>query len=149
MKRFHLNLNVTDLDKSMAFYNELFAAEPAVVEDDYAKWMLDDPFINFSISTRGAKTGIDHIGIEASDENELAMIRERLVRADSPILDEDDANCCYANSKKAWISDPDGVAWETFFSKGRIANYGDGTGEVPARIAAEGKPATERTGTCC
>jgi catechol 2,3-dioxygenase-like lactoylglutathione lyase family enzyme len=149
MKRFHVNLNVTDLDKSIAFYNELFAAEPTLVEEDYAKWMLDDPFINFSIATRGEKTGIDHIGLEAGDETELAMIRDRLVRADSPILDEADANCCYANSKKAWISDPDGVAWETFFSKGRIADYGDGTGEVPARIAAEGKPAAERTGSCC
>lgn len=149
MKRFHVNLNVTDLDKSIAFYNELFAAEPTVLEDDYAKWMLDDPYVNFSISTRGAQTGVDHIGLEAGDEDELAVIRDRLVRADSPILDEDDANCCYANSKKAWISDPDGVAWETFFSRGRIADYGDGTGEVPARIAAEGKPAAERTGSCC
>lgn len=145
MKRFHVNLNVRDLEKSIAFYNELFAAEPVVREEDYAKWMLDDPYVNFSISTRGETPGIDHVGLEAGDEDELGVIRQRLVRADSPILDEDNANCCYANSKKAWIMDPDGIAWETFFSRGRIADYGDGTGEVPARIANQGTPA----GACC
>ncbi len=100
MKRFHVNMTVKDLDKSIRFYNELFATQPTVRKDDYAKWMLDDPFINFSISTKGENAGIDHIGIQANDEAELAVIRERLVKADSPILDEENANCCYANSKR-------------------------------------------------
>jgi lactoylglutathione lyase len=150
MKRFHINLSVRDLEKSIAFYNELFAAEPTRREDDYAKWMLDDPYINFALTPRGAQKGIDHIGLQASDEDELAAIRERLVRADSPILDEENANCCYANGKKAWISDPDGVAWETFHTRGDITNYGDGSGESPNhqgadRISDPGRP----SGACC
>ncbi len=127
MKRLHINLIVKDLEKSVGFYSQLFASEPTLQKDDYAKWMLDDPRVNFAISTRGLKKGIDHLGVQAEDEEELAEIRERLVKADRPIFDQEDVQCCYADSKKAWIKDPDGVAWETFFSKGQITNYGDGS----------------------
>ncbi|WP_421787521.1 ArsI/CadI family heavy metal resistance metalloenzyme [Hyphobacterium sp.] len=135
MKRFHVNLTVKDIDKSVAFYNELFAAEPVIRKDDYAKWMLDDPFVNFSVSTKGTVAGVDHVGIEASSEDELALIRERLVKADSPIFDQEAVNCCYAESKKAWIRDPDGVAWETFHTTGQTTNYGDGVTPERAHFA--------------
>jgi catechol 2,3-dioxygenase-like lactoylglutathione lyase family enzyme len=144
MKRFHVNLTVKDIDKSVAFYNELFGAEPAVLKDDYAKWMLEDPFVNFSISTKGSVAGIDHVGIEANSAEELAMIRERLVKADSPIFDQDAVNCCYADSKKAWIRDPDGVAWETFHTTGQTTNYGDGI--TPERAHFAESAAAKR---CC
>ncbi|WP_421790906.1 ArsI/CadI family heavy metal resistance metalloenzyme [Hyphobacterium sp.] len=145
MKRFHVNLTVKDIEKSVAFYNELFATTPSVLEKDYAKWMLDDPFVNFSISTKGEHHGIDHIGLEAGDEDELAEIRERLVKADSPIFDQEAVNCCYAASKKAWIRDPDGVAWETFHTTGQTTNYGDGI--TPERAHFKEIEANGRT--CC
>ncbi|WP_420433498.1 ArsI/CadI family heavy metal resistance metalloenzyme [Hyphobacterium sp.] len=145
MKRFHVNLTVKDIDKSIAFYNELFAAQPVIRKDDYAKWMLDDPFVNFSISTKGTIAGIDHVGIEADSDDDLAVIRERLVKADSPIFDQEAVNCCYADSKKAWIRDPDGVAWETFHTKGQTTNYGDGITPERAHFA-ETPAASER---CC
>lgn len=145
MKRFHVNMTVKDLDKSIRFYNELFATQPTVRKDDYAKWMLDDPFINFSVSTKGEVAGIDHVGIQANDEAELATIRERLVKADSPIFDQEAVNCCYADSKKAWIRDPDGVAWETFHTTGQTTNYGDGTAPERAHLEEAGKPSA----ACC
>ena len=145
MKRFHLNMTVKDIDRSIAFYSTLFDAKPTRREADYAKWMLDDPFINFSISTRGDKAGIDHVGLEAGDEAELAIIRERLVKADAPIFDQENTTCCYANSKKAWIADPDGVSWETFFTHDSSTSYGDGTDDVTAKLE---KPATA-SHACC
>tara|TARA_R110002073_G_scaffold5765_4_gene35400 strand:+ start:507 stop:947 length:441 start_codon:yes stop_codon:yes gene_type:complete len=145
MKRFHVNLSVKDLEKSIDFYNALFAAAPTVRKEDYAKWMLDDPFVNFSISTKGDAAGIDHVGIQASDADELAVIRDRLVKADSPILDQEAVTCCYANSKKAWIRDPDGVAWETFHTTGQTTNYGDGTAPERARTEDSIKPKS----ACC
>lgn len=145
MKRFHLNLTVRDLDRSIAFYSTLFDQDPTVKEVDYAKWMLDDPFINLSISTRGDAAGVNHVGIQANDEEELALIRGRLVKADAPILDQEAVTCCYANSKKAWISDPDGVSWETFLTHGRSTTYGEGTDAVDAAL----KPAAEKTAKAC
>lgn len=135
MQRFHMNLTVSDLERSIGFYTKLFGAEPSRLENDYAKWMLDDPRINFAISTHGSAPGIDHVGLQADDEPELTEIRSRLERADSPIFDQEDVTCCYARSTKAWIRDPDGIAWETFLSHGETTDYGDGAPEVAARIA--------------
>ena len=142
MPRLHLSLPVKDLDRSVGFYTRLFKAEPVVLESDYAKWSLDAPSVNFSISSRGENYGVDHVGLEAGSEDELAELRERLVAADQPIFDQECTTCCYAKSKKAWVRDPDGVAWETFFSHGRAAEYGDGTLDE-ARLAGKTKSA------CC
>ena len=118
MKRMHVNLSVTDLDQSIAFYNALFASKPSVLKPDYAKWMLDDPRLNFSITTRGTLKGIDHLGIQVEDDAELGEVYERLASADAPTIEEGETTCCYANSEKSWIFDPDSIAWETFLTRG-------------------------------
>lgn len=120
MKRFHVHLHVEDLDKSIAFYSELFAAEPARVESDYAKWMLEEPLVNFAISTRGARPGIDHLGFQADDPAELAAMKARAESADMALLDESETTCCYARSEKHWFTDPQGIAWEHFHTLGNI-----------------------------
>ncbi|MET3390505.1 catechol 2,3-dioxygenase-like lactoylglutathione lyase family enzyme [Variovorax sp. 1140] len=114
MKRFHVHLHVDDLDRSIAFYSRLFAATPARVEADYAKWMLEDPRLNFAISTFGSGKGIDHLGIQAEDEGELAQLRSRAELADRSLLDEGETSCCYARSEKHWVTDPQGIAWEHY-----------------------------------
>lgn len=125
MKRFHLHVGVTDLDASIAFYTHLFGAAPAVVKPDYAKWMLEDPRINFAISMReGAAKGIEHVGLQVEDEGELAEVYARLKAADRPVLEEGATTCCYAKSEKSWISDPDGVVWEAFLTNGGSTTYG-------------------------
>ena len=140
MKRLHVSLSVEDLDASVRFYSRLFAAEPRVLKPDYARWMLEDPRVNFAISTRQPGRGVNHLGIQAEDDGELAEIHERLQEAGGPMLDEGETTCCYARSKKQWISDPQGVAWETFLTRGESAVYGH---DHPAR--------TEDTaaGPCC
>ncbi|WP_376096243.1 ArsI/CadI family heavy metal resistance metalloenzyme [Roseomonas sp. CCTCC AB2023176] len=126
MKRIHVHVSVTDLDHSLRFYSALFATPPTVVKDDYAKWMLDDPRVNFAISARGAAPGVEHLGIQAEDESELAEVFTRLSAAEGPVLAEPDATCCYARSEKQWIADPSGVAWETFWTHGESTTYGQG-----------------------
>ena len=130
MKRFHVHISVDDLAQSIRFYSTLFAAEPTVVKDDYAKWMLDDPRVNFAISTVGnhtgrletdglaRRTGISHLGIQAENETELAEVYDRLSHAEQPVIEEKNTVCCYARSDKQWIADPAGVAWETFLTHG-------------------------------
>ena len=131
MKRFHVNLTVSDLDKSVDFYNTLFATEPAVVKDDYAKWMLDDPRINFSISKSARASGINHIGLQADTVDELKEIQDRLQAAQQNTFEQPQAECCYAKSTKTWVRDPDEVAWETFVTHGQITHYGnDGAPDV-------------------
>jgi catechol 2,3-dioxygenase-like lactoylglutathione lyase family enzyme len=120
MKRFHVHLHVDNLDKSIGFYSKLFAAEPARRETDYAKWMLQDPPVNFAISTRGAVTGIDHLGIQTDDAEELGELKARAAAADLALLDQGETTCCYARSDKHWITDPQGVAWEHFHTLGDI-----------------------------
>ena len=120
MKRFHVHVHVDDLSKSIAFYSKLFAAEPTRVETDYAKWMLDDPRINFAISTRGSAAGVDHLGFQVDDAAELAELKARAEAADMALLDEGETTCCYARSDKHWITDPQGIAWEHFHSLGNI-----------------------------
>jgi hypothetical protein len=114
MKRIHLHVSVDDLAKSIHFYNTLFGAEPTVEKPDYAKWMLDDPLVNFAISQRGAKPGLDHIGIQVENDGELSEIRQRLEQVEMSILTEAGTTCCYAKSDKHWVQDPSGVAWETY-----------------------------------
>src|SRR5210317_1427426 len=109
MKRMHVNLSVNDLDASIAFYNSLFACEPSVMKADYAKWMLDDPRVNFAITTRGERKGVDHLGIQVEDDAELDEVYARLKTADAPTIEEGETTCCYANSTKSWIFDPDSI----------------------------------------
>ncbi|HEX4584228.1 MAG TPA: ArsI/CadI family heavy metal resistance metalloenzyme [Burkholderiaceae bacterium] len=138
MKRFHVHVGVRDLAASIRFYSSLFDAEPTVVKSDYAKWMLEDPRINFAISERGAAVGVNHLGIQVDSAQELKALRDQVAAADLQARDEPDAACCYARSDKYWVQDPQGVAWETFHTLGRIPVFGE-------RAASE-HPAT---GACC
>ncbi|HEV2229025.1 MAG TPA: ArsI/CadI family heavy metal resistance metalloenzyme [Steroidobacteraceae bacterium] len=124
MKRFHVHVAVEDLAASVRFYSELFAAEPVVRKTDYAKWMLEDPRVNFAISQRGAQPGVEHLGIQVEDRSELQQVYARLGRAEGPVLDEGATTCCYAQSEKSWIEDPQGIKWETFLTTGESAVYG-------------------------
>ena len=118
MKRFHVHVHVADLPQSIAFYSSLFGAEPTRVEQDYAKWMLDDPRVNFAISTRGDTPGVEHLGFQTDDEAELAELKARATSADMALLDEGETSCCYAKSAKHWVVDPQGIAWEHFHTLG-------------------------------
>ena len=135
MKRFHVHLHVDDLAKSIAFYNRLFDAQPARSESDYAKWMLDDPPVNFAISTRGSKAGIDHLGIQTDDPSELAAMKSRAEAADMALLDEGETTCCYARSEKHWVTDPQGIAWEHFHTLGNIPVFNE-SAATPAEGSA-------------
>ncbi|ACD20106.1 ArsI/CadI family heavy metal resistance metalloenzyme [Paraburkholderia phytofirmans] len=124
MKRFHIHVHVDDLTASIAFYSKLFDAEPARVEMDYAKWMLDDPRVNFAISTRGTKAGVDHLGFQVDDPAELAELATRAEAADMVLLDQGETTCCYARSDKHWVLDPQGIAWEHFHTLDGASVYG-------------------------
>lgn len=133
MKRFHLNLRVDDLAASTRFYSEFFGAKPSVDEADYKKWMLDDPFINFSIEPSLGKTGIAHVGLQASSESELQHVYQRIEAAGGPEFREGETECCYAHSHKSWTRDPDGVIWEAFYTDGQRRDYG----KMPTEVSAE------------
>jgi catechol-2,3-dioxygenase len=125
MKRFHVHMSVEELDQAIRFYSTLFAAQPTIVKPDYAKWVLDDPRLNFAISTRsGHAAGVDHLGIQVDSSEELQEVYGRLKQADRPVLEEGMTSCCYAKSEKSWISDPAGVAWETFHTIDESTTYG-------------------------
>jgi hypothetical protein len=143
MKRLHVHVSVDDLVQSIRFYSTLFAAEPTVRKDDYAKWMLDDPRVNFAISTgENHAAGISHLGIEAEDERELAEVYDCLSRAERPVVAEAAVTCCYARSTKQWIADPQGVPWETFLTYAQSTEFGQG-GAIAKFANAEGR------GACC
>jgi hypothetical protein len=155
MKRFHVHLHVDDLSKSVGFYSRLFATAPARVEGDYAKWMLEDPPINFAISTRGAQPGIDHLGIQTDDPVELAALKARAEAADMALLDEGETTCCYARSEKHWVTDPQGIAWEHFHTLGNIPVFNEAAAQTPSGSAcctpaevAEPASSTE-SAACC
>ena len=162
MKRFHVHIHVDDLARSIAFYSKLFAAEPARVEADYAKWMLDDPRVNFAISTRGDQPGLDHLGFQVDDAAELAQLKARAEAADMALLDEGATSCCYARSEKHWITDPQGIAWEHFHTLGNIPVFHE-AGKTPeagaccapaptgdkAAAACCAPAAVEAQATCC
>lgn len=114
MKRMHLHVSVEDITQSIGFYSHLFGASPTVSKPDYAKWMLDDPLVNFAISKRGGKAGLDHIGIQVEHESELEEIKHRLEKAELSLVTEKGTTCCYAKSDKHWVQDPSGIAWETY-----------------------------------
>jgi catechol 2,3-dioxygenase-like lactoylglutathione lyase family enzyme len=149
----HVHVGVKDLDQSIRFYSTLFGAEPTVTKHDYAKWMLDDPRVNFAISAdHHATKGIEHLGIQVENGEELAEVYGRLEAADRPVLEEGATTCCYAKSEKSWISDPDGVVWETFLTNGEATVYGDSSPLSAGSInAAEGACCTPTTpqGICC
>ena len=136
MKRFHAHVHVDDLAQSIAFYSKLFASAPTRVEADYAKWMLEDPRVNFAISTRGATPGLDHFGMQTDDAAELAELKARADAADMALLDEGSTTCCYARSEKHWVTDPQGIAWEHFHTLGDIPVFNE---SPPSAVA----------GACC
>src|SRR5437016_949644 len=137
MKRFHVHVAVRDLNQSVRFYSTLFAAEPTVLKEDYAKWQLDDPRVNFAISTRATKVGVDHLGIQAENGDDLENLGSRLAQADVAITDQKGASCCYAKSDKYWTLDPQGIAWESFHTLESAPVYGKDAGarEVQAKPA--------------
>lgn len=124
MKRFHVHVAVTDLDASVCFYTSLFGCAPSVLQPDYAKWQLDDPRVNFAISARGRAAGLDHLGIQVEAAGELADVCTRLAQAGETLLEQPGTTCCYARSDKAWVHDPQGIAWETFLTLGAATTYG-------------------------
>ena len=155
MKRFHVHLGVPDLSASIRFYSDLFGMPPSVAKPDYAKWMLDDPRVNFAISQRSARTGLNHLGLQADSAEELADIRTHFAAADTAsVYDENDMSCCYARSNKHWVRDPQGIAWEAFHSLGTVPFYGDDAAEADAQAPATGccapaKADTQAAATGC
>ena len=157
MKRLHIHVSVEDLEKSVGFYSALFGTKPTKQKADYAKWMLEDPLVNFAISARGAKPGLDHLGIQVDGPNELAGLRQQLQQANMEVLSEGESTCCYAESDKTWVQDPSGIAWEAYhtmadaelFNKPKAAEAKIGGSCTPKM---EPKPAvtscTPKSGCC-
>jgi len=163
MKRLHVHVSVDDLAQSIRFYSTLFAVQPAVTKPDYAKWMLEDPRVNFAISARSGESGLDHLGIQVETPDELHEVYGRLKQADRPVLEEGATTCCYAQSEKSWITDPQGLSWETFLTSGESTVYGDSvdlgpirtkavaccTPETPQAVCCDPKPELAATAPCC
>ena len=155
MSRFHVHLNVADLDTSIRFYTQLFAAEPTVLKPDYAKWMLEDPRVNFAISNTGRAPGIDHLGLQIDNRDELSALGVRLDAAGGTVVPEDAAVCCYARSDKLWTEDPQGTRWETFHTVGEATTYYAGESACATDGAActpdvrAMKPKIEKGTPCC
>jgi hypothetical protein len=143
MKRFHVHVAVENLAESVRFYSALFATEPTVSKSDYAKWMLDDPRINFAISTRSGKIGVDHLGFQVDDVGELAELKARAESADLALLDQGETSCCYARSDKHWVTDPQGIAWEHFHTLGDIPVFSERKNEANAE-----KTSTDASACC-
>lgn len=135
MKRFHVHVHVADLPKSVAFYSQMFGAEPTRLEADYAKWHLAEPALNFAISSRGGAPGVDHLGFQVDSDAELVELKSRAQAADMTLLDEGETSCCYARSEKYWLTDPDGLAWEQFHTLDTIPTFG-ATQQAGAQEAA-------------
>lgn len=147
MKRFHVHVNVADLAASKRYYSTLFAREPDVVKTDYAKWMLEDPRINFAISTRGGVPGLDHLGLQADSEEELRELTERLDAARLVVQKQEGTTCCYARSDKAWSADPAGIPWESFYTHGLSTVYGHDRSDEPETACATDASCTPRPAT--
>ncbi len=148
MNRFHVHVNVDNLKQSISFYSSLFGTYPAVTKDDYAKWLLDDPAVNFAISVReGAKPGLNHVGLQTGDSAGLTAISDRLKAAEATTFDEDATTCCYAVSDKTWVQDPAGLRWETFYTHGDATEYGvDASDTIYTAIDTDTPKATP---ACC
>jgi catechol 2,3-dioxygenase-like lactoylglutathione lyase family enzyme len=158
MKRFHVNLSVEDLAASIRFYTDLFATEPTIRKDDYARWMLEDPRINFAISRRGHSIGVNHLGFQVDSADELTAMRAQLIRADHAVVEQIAATCCYAKSDKYWVTDPAGIPWESFHTLDSIPIYGVDMSPksdaccVPLSAITDGRcctPAPSSTSGCC
>jgi catechol 2,3-dioxygenase-like lactoylglutathione lyase family enzyme len=156
MKRFHVHVSVSDLDQSVRFYSTLFAAEPTVVKSDYAKWMLEDPRVNFAISTRDPVAGVNHIGLQVDSAEELGNLEAQLKRADRDLVSESGITCCYAKGDKYWVTDPQGVAWEVFHTLEDAPVYGEHRSianlhvpEKPACCTPSAQTAGSKTEGCC
>lgn len=135
MKRMHINVGVTDIAQSIKFYNALFGEEPVKIKGDYAKWMLENPRVNFAISNRSGSQGVDHLGVQVDEESELEELRQRLKAADLATFDEGETQCCYARSDKSWVQDPSGVAWEAFNTMEDVELYSGSTKAASATSA--------------
>ncbi|MEZ0313039.1 MAG: ArsI/CadI family heavy metal resistance metalloenzyme [Myxococcota bacterium] len=146
MLRMHVHVGVKSIEESVRFYSNLFSAEPTVRKDDYAKWMLDDPRVNFAISARGGEIGIEHLGIQAETDTELREVYSRLAKADAPVLEEGATVCCYAKSEKSWVDDPQGISWETFLTSGESTVYGHERTASACCVPTEEKA---NAATCC
>jgi hypothetical protein len=156
MKRFHVHVAVADLEQSIGFYSILFASAPSVRKTAYAKWMLDDPRLNFAISQRGDKLGVNHLGLQVDDGAELTSLRDQLERADRNLVEQNATTCCYAKSDKYWVADPQGVAWETFHSLASAPVYGgdehatpEVSGETCCKPGAGSDSSSHATTACC
>lgn len=154
MKRLHVHVSVDDLDQSIRFYSGMFGVEPTVVKDDYAKWMLDDPRLNFAISHRGVETGLNHLGIQVESASELDEMQARLTLLQPDVEKEAEVACCYAKSDKYWVTDPSGIAWETFHTLDNIPVFGEPDKTEPTQAACcvpLAKPRIRLTadGPCC
>lgn len=147
MKRFHVHVAVANLEQSIQFYSTFFDAAPTVTKEDYAKWMLDDPRINFAISTRGREPGLDHLGIQVEDSESLKEISMRLKKAQQPILEQEQTTCCYAKADKTWVHDPQGIAWESFHTTDIATTYGEDA-ELPGLPGLSGLPAAQASACC-
>ncbi|HEV7163913.1 MAG TPA: ArsI/CadI family heavy metal resistance metalloenzyme [Gammaproteobacteria bacterium] len=145
MKRLHVHVSVADLSHSIRFYSTLFGAAPTLEKPDYAKWMLEDPRVNFAISERGRAPGVDHLGMQAEDVAELEAIGERLKAAEAVAKQEQDTTCCYARSDKYWTEDPQGVRWENFLTHGEAETYA--VSQAPAKACCN--PADAGKPGCC
>jgi len=159
MKRFHVHVSVADLSQSIRFYSTLFGSEPAVVKGDYAKWMLEDPRVNFAISQRGARPGLDHLGLQTDSDEELEGLNAQLQSADLAIAAEKETACCYARSNKYWVTDPTGIAWEAFHTLGDVPTFNEASSQADAgEVCCAPAPAVARVaaripvkaaGNCC
>lgn len=148
MKRFHIHVGVKDLEHSIQFYSTIFGQKPSKVKFDYAKWMLEDPRINFAISTRSGKEGVDHLGMQVDESSELTEIAERLKKADLGVFDEGTATCCYAESTKAWVKDPAGIAWEAYHTMADAETF-NAKPKVESSTSACCAPKTATKSSCC
>jgi hypothetical protein len=149
MKRFHLHVSVDNLDESIHFYSILFAEQPVMRQPDYAKWMLEDPRMNFAISTGRQPVGVNHLGFQVDSDEELRGMHQQLQAADSQLIQEDAQACCYAQGDKYWVTDPTGIAWETLHTLGKILVYGEDTPVFKhgaSTVPSKGKATTEG---CC
>jgi catechol 2,3-dioxygenase-like lactoylglutathione lyase family enzyme len=154
MKRFHAHIRVEDLESSVRFYSTLFGTEPAVLKADYAKWMLDDPRVNFAITSGSTSMGLDHLGLQVDSDEDLEILARRLDAAGQSIVKQDNAACCYARGNKGWVSDPSGISWETFHTFAESTEYGNDIAPRPAAAelqesAACCTPVPSSTSACC
>ena len=152
MKRFHVHVAVNDITESVRFYSQIFSAEPTVLKPDYAKWMVEDPRINFAISARGSRgTGVNHLGFQVESDEDLKGMRAQLAAADAALVEENAVNCCYAKSDKYWVTDPQGIAWETWHNLGSVPMFGDDHEAVKASLDddREGVKASSEASGCC